>query len=311
MARWRQEEGARQFSGGLGSAANVPGTFKVYDASSENRATIEMRSRLLSSLTGALRNLLQKPAGAKQTRSAGGLVPPESMIFVGNGDFEATGNEFLGYFVSLGGLATSSHVLDAGCGIGRMAVPLTKYLSSGSEYHGFDIVKTGIDWCVENISSRFANFHFTHADVYNKNYNPEGKTLAQDFRFPYEDGAFDFVFLTSVFTHMLPAAVDNYMSEISRVLKPGGTCLITFFLLNEESLRLVKAGKSTLDFKREIEGCLSISRHNPESAIAYKEDVVRALFKAKGLAIAEPIRYGSWCERAHALSYQDIVIAKK
>lgn len=265
--------------------------------------------RFLPDFARALKALFQKPA-AKESKQVGGLVPPESMIFVGNGDFEATGTEFLKYFVDFAGLAPTSYVLDVGCGIGRMAVPLTKYLSTG-EYYGFDIVKSGIDWSVENISSKFPNFHFEHANVYNKNYNPEGRTSAEAFRFPYPAAFFDFAFLTSVFTHMLPAAVDNYMAEISRVLKPGATCLITFFLLNGESLRLIKAGKSTLNFKREIEGCLSISRHNPESAIAYKEDVVRAMFKQHSLEIVEPIRYGFWCQRANGLSYQDIIVAKK
>jgi SAM-dependent methyltransferase len=264
---------------------------------------------LFSSLAGALKTLFRRPAEAK-SKPASGLVPPESMIFVGDGDFEATGSEFLKYFVDFAGLAPSSRVLDVGCGIGRMAAPLTKYLSAG-EYYGFDIVRSGIDWSVENISSKFPNFHFQHANVFNKNYNPDGQTSADVYRFPYSDAFFDFAFLTSVFTHMLPAAVDNYMSEISRVLKPGATCLITFFLLNDESLPLIRSGRSTLNFKREIEGCLSISRHNPESAIAYKEDVVRRMFETHDLDIVGPIRYGSWCERPNGLSYQDIIVAKK
>jgi ubiquinone/menaquinone biosynthesis C-methylase UbiE len=269
--------------------------------------------RFLSDVSDALKKaLFRRPAPAKDAKQPGaaGLVPPESMIFVGDGDFEATGKEFLKYFVEFAGVAPNSRVLDVGCGIGRMAVPLTKYLTSG-EYYGFDIVKSGIDWSVENISSKFPNFHFEHANVYNKNYNPDGRTSAETFVFPYSDAFFDFAFLTSVFTHMLPAAVDNYMSEIARVLKPGASCLITFFLLNDESLRLVKSGRSTLNFKREIEGCLSISRHNPESAIAYKEEIVRGMFDKHDLAIVEPIRFGSWCERENGLSYQDIIVAKK
>ena len=271
-----------------------------------------MRPRFLSNFSDVLKKVLRaKPTSAKERAPGAGLVPPEAMIFVGNGDFEATGSEFLGYFVSLAGLAPSGRVLDVGCGIGRMAAALTRFLSTDGEYQGFDIVKSGIDWSIENISSKYPNFHFTHADIYNKNYNPEGRIPAKDFRFPYSDGFFDFVFLTSVFTHMLPAAVANYMAEIARVLKPGGRCLITFFLLNDESLPLIKAGRSSLNFKREIEGCLSISRHNPESAIAYKEATVRELFKANNLAVSEPIHYGSWCERTNALSYQDIIVATK
>ena len=57
------------------------------------------------------------------------LVPPRRLSFVGAGDFTAIGLEFLRYFQDLGGLRPTDHVLDVGCGIGRMALPLTGYLS--------------------------------------------------------------------------------------------------------------------------------------------------------------------------------------
>lgn len=105
--------------------------------------------------------------------------------------------------------------------------------------------------------SEIQHFHFQHSNVYNKYYNPHGKVRAQDFQFPFDDESLDFVFLTSVFTHMLPSDLENYLSEISRVLKTGGKCLITFFILNEESESLVRSGRSTLDFRYKIEGCLT------------------------------------------------------
>jgi hypothetical protein len=105
--------------------------------------------------------------------------------------------------------------------------------------------------------------------------------------------------------------LENYLSEVSRVLKKGGTCLITFFILNEESIRLVRAGSSSLDFKYEIEGCLTTSETVPENAIAYEEDFVRKQFQKKGLVISQPIHYGSWCNRPEFLTFQDLIIAKK
>ena len=48
------------------------------------------------------------------------------------------------------------------------------------------------------------------------------ETKASEYTFPYEDGEFDVVVLTSVFTHMLPDDVAHYLDEIARVLKPGG-----------------------------------------------------------------------------------------
>ena len=38
---------------------------------------------------------------------------------------------------------------------------------------------------------------------------------------------------------MLSADMENYLKQIARVLKPGGRCLITYFLLNPESAKLM------------------------------------------------------------------------
>jgi protein-L-isoaspartate O-methyltransferase len=53
-------------------------------------------------------------------------APAPESVFVGDGDYRAIGAEYLGHFVRLGGLKPSDRVLDIGCGIGRMAVPLTQ-----------------------------------------------------------------------------------------------------------------------------------------------------------------------------------------
>src|SRR3954470_20703716 len=58
--------------------------------------------------------------------------PPPELRFVGDGDFRAIGAEFLGLFARLGGLRPGDAVIDIGCGIGRMALPLTQYLDPAS-----------------------------------------------------------------------------------------------------------------------------------------------------------------------------------
>ncbi len=103
------------------------------------------------------------------------MIPPRGMIFIGAGDFEQIGKDFRKHFIELGDLQPDDRVLDVGCGIGRMAIPLTSYLSKEGEYWGFDIVKKGIEWCQKRISPKYANFHFLHSDIYNKEYNPKGK----------------------------------------------------------------------------------------------------------------------------------------
>lgn len=241
----------------------------------------------------------------------GPFDPPRRIWFEGSEQFHAIGREFFGYFKELGGLKPGEHVLDVGCGAGRMAIPLMEYLGPQGSYDGFDIVPDGTAWCREAITSRAPNFRFAHSDIYNKSYNPAGKVKASEYRFPYPDATFDFVFLTSVFTHLLPPDLEHYLSEIHRVMKPGGRCLITYFLLTDESRRLLDAGKGTLAFLPETNGYRVVSLEEPESAIAFDQAYIESLYKKLGFREVGPARYGSWCGRAEHLSYQDILVAAK
>lgn len=241
------------------------------------------------------------------------LTPPKR-IFLSYRDFrkfKKVGEEFLHYFIEWGGLKPYERILDVGCGIGRMAVPLTKYLDERGSYEGFDPVADGIKWCEKKISSKYPNFHFQLVDMYNKTYNPKGRYKASEFKFPYESESFDFVFLASVFTHMLPEDMENYFREVTRVLKRGGRCLITFFLLNKESLQLISVRKSMLDFKYEFGTFRTTNPDRPEDAVCYEETFIYGLYEKYGLKIKPPIHYGSWCGRENPLSSQDIIVASK
>lgn len=238
------------------------------------------------------------------------LVPRRSLDFVGGGDFKGPGDEFMRYFVGFAHLAPDASVLDVGCGIGRMARPLTKHLSANGRYEGFDIDARGTDWCTKHISARFPNFKFQVADIYNKMYNPSGTTKPSQYRFPFPDNSFDFVFSTSVFTHMYPRDVETYLAEIARVLKPGGCTLNTFFLDNPESQALVAGGKSALAIQHQMDGFKTVEPLVPEHAIGLPDTFVQNLHASCGLHI-RAIEPGKWCGREKFLSFQDIVVADK
>jgi ubiquinone/menaquinone biosynthesis C-methylase UbiE len=237
-------------------------------------------------------------------------LPPEEMIFP-KGDFVKIGQDFLVHFVKLGHLKPNERVLDVGSGIGRMAIPLTKFLTEEGCYEGFDIVAKGVEWCTQNITQRYPRFRFQLADIYNKQYNPTGREIASSYRFPYDEATFDFAFLTSVFTHMLPQDMENYLSEIARVLKNDGRCLITYFLLNDESLNLTCSGRGNPVFKFDRGTYRIANEDTPEAATAYREDYILSLYAKYGLMMSPPIQYGSWCGRERFLSYQDITVAIK
>jgi glycosyltransferase involved in cell wall biosynthesis/SAM-dependent methyltransferase/predicted O-methyltransferase YrrM len=240
------------------------------------------------------------------------LIAPNSLHSVGSlgsADYVAVGEEFFRYFVDLCELRPDDRVLDVGSGTGQIARPLTRYLKDGS-YEGIDIVAQSVQWCQKTYSSRYPNFHFHFADIYNKVYNPDGKHNASKYRLPFETSSFDFVFLTSVFTHMLRQDMEYYLSEVVRVLKPAKRCLITYFLLSAASWKFIKEGVSHYSFQHELAGCRIESADTPEAVVAYDESSVRGLYAKYRLNITEPILYGTWCKRV-GLSWQDIIIASK
>ncbi len=238
-------------------------------------------------------------------------TPPTRLHFVGGGDFKKQGAAFLVRFKELGKLQPTDQVLDIGSGVGRMAVPLTSYLSSAGRYEGIEIVKDGVDWCNKHIASKQSNFHFSHLNLYNKRYNPEGTLLASALTFPFPDETFDFIFLTSVFTHMFEQDVAHYISEIYRMLKPNGRVYLTIFLLNSTSRSLITTSRSSIDFKPFTDSAMVESHEAPENAIAFDEPVIMAMLAQKGFALEGPIHYGYWSGRADFYDYQDTIIAIK
>lgn len=235
--------------------------------------------------------------------------PPAELIHgIGGGWW--IGERFLKHFRDLCNLQHGETVLDAGCGVGRMAVPLIEYLGPSGHYEGFDIMRVNVDWCRRAIMRRWPNFRFQHADIFNREYNPRGPVLCGEYRFPYPDGTFDFAFLTSVFTHLMPADAVHYLKELGRVLKPGGRCLATFFLLNPESNALVDAGKGSFTLHPQDGVHRVKSIEVPEECIALDESFVAESARIAGLTMDRP-HLGAWCGRDPAFDFQDIVILRK
>jgi SAM-dependent methyltransferase len=234
-------------------------------------------------------------------------VPPAERIFVGDGGFLAVGTEFLRWFVRLGGLTTHERILDIGCGIGRMAVPLTQYLETGC-YEGIDVAFDGIAWCRASVASVYPSFGFTHLDLQHPVYNPKGVARAEDIRLPYPDGAFDFVIMTSVATHLGTAELRAYAPEIRRVMAPGARLFLTAFLLNRPAREGLAAGRGAISFDGGAEGPENqVDPARPGTAVAYDEDFLLSIFLTSGLRRTRPAVYGGWSGRTTpGPSFQDI-----
>lgn len=239
------------------------------------------------------------------------LEPPKRYNYINIGTNDVIGNEFLKYFIELGNLKKDYKVLEVGSGFGRMALPLTKYLNENGSYYGLEIIKDGYNWCNSKFTSKFSNFKFKRIDVINERYNPSGTIEPSNYKFPFSDGSFDFVILTSVFTHMYPKDIQHYLYEISRVLKKGGNCFITYYLINEVSLKNIEKQLGVYNFRYFEDNYRFEDKENQLYQIAFDEKSIRKYYKKSEIEIKEPIHFGSWSGRDDYLSFQDIVVGTK
>jgi SAM-dependent methyltransferase len=270
-------------------------------SSSSRLAAARFRARLVA---GTALDLLEVLTGRGDP-----LAPPRRLLGDDYSEFERIGEEFLGHFVELGGLEPHHRVLDIGCGLGRMAVPLTRYLTTAGSYEGFDVARPEIDWCRRTIGSRHPNFQFRVIDVRNERYNPGGS--AQPTAWPFAGATFDFAFAASVFTHLRPDDASAYIAEAARVLRPGGTLFATFFLLDDETRPLIDRGASYFSFRAATDGPAAADDGEAfEAAVAYDAGWLRGRLDDAGFELAD-LRHGYWSGTDDHLTWQDAIVARR
>jgi SAM-dependent methyltransferase len=239
-----------------------------------------------------------------------GEAPLDIINFAGAGNYVGHGDKFVANLVSLGNLQENQAVLEIGCGIGRIATGLHRRFGERLSYLGFDIVRYGITWCQKHFATRSQRYKFAHSNIYNSFYNPRGRLSPAAYAFPAEAASIDFVFASSVFTHMQPPDVQHYIRESARVLKPGGRVYFTCFILDEESERQVKAGKTSMSFAHQKGDCRVEDVDEPDLAVAYGLPWMEERFRESGLQL-QHVERCSWRGTSHPLFYQDIVIGSR
>ncbi|HZV44469.1 MAG TPA: class I SAM-dependent methyltransferase [Saprospiraceae bacterium] len=239
------------------------------------------------------------------------MAPPRRLIFTGAGHFIRMGKLFLQDFISKKLVKPDSSVLDIGSGIGRIAIPLTSFLEKGL-YEGFDIMKPGIRWCQKKISTRFPHFKFTQVSLANDLYRNSGDAAAQ-FVFPAANDQFDLAIATSVFTHMLPEEVTQYVEEIYRVLKKGGNAYLTFFILNENSLRQMNQGANEFNFQYDHGSYRLLDEKVKSANVAYDEKYLFGQVISPAKFKTTSIEYGTWStlSKGNPIGFQDRVVITK
>jgi SAM-dependent methyltransferase len=234
-------------------------------------------------------------------------------------EYALTGYEFSLYLKILAGLKSYHNVLEVGCGCGRVAGFLLGTIKDPGSYDGFDVVPALIEDATRRLAPFNDRFHFRTFDIYNKFYNPSESALkAGSFVFPYPENHYDIVFLVSVFTHIMPQGLKNYIQQISTVLKSGGKCLSTFFLLSNMPGEgdLWKTEKITQELTRmpleeDNEFFKVKNPERPEDMIAFDLPYIDKLFLSAQMQRESEPYYGLWSGNPQFISYQDLVVYKK
>jgi SAM-dependent methyltransferase len=242
------------------------------------------------------------------TRKTNPHLPPLRLQVAGAGDFQKTGEHLAKMLVEIGGLQPNDRVLDIGCGVGRVAIPLTRYLLPTATYDGFDVMQRAIRWCRRHITPGHPHFRFHHVDLRNSEYSQRGQPASR-FRFPFPDASFDFVFATSVFTHLVADETRQYLTESARALRHGGRLLATFFLLNDLSKANMPA-RAPYAFPFVSGSMRLLDPDNPGVGVAFEETYVADLIRDAGLTI-ERVEYGLWSGRPDSVTFQDVVVCRR
>ena len=196
------------------------------------------------------------------------------------------------------GLHPEHTVLDLGCGLGRVALPLTQYLTGS--YFGLDINLSGVAWCHENITQVYPSFQFAVINARNDNYGHGGE-LGQDrlenSSIPIPpDLKFDFVFAYSLFTHLDWPETLFYLNFVGERLNPGGIFLSTWFLINDDASCQMSSGGAYYDF--DVDGAgpsfFLRDRQAGPGPVAHAEDALLSAAAAVGLSRIGDIIYSGW-----------------
>jgi ubiquinone/menaquinone biosynthesis C-methylase UbiE len=129
------------------------------------------------------------------------------------GHYAAMGNIQLNILKTVG-LKSGMSIFDLGCGSGRLANAISK---SGLNvtYVGTDLVQTMLDYAALKSPKEYRFL------------------LHHDLTVPLPDTSVDMTSAFSVFTHLLHHESYIYLEEFHRVLKPGGTVVLSFLEFSE------------------------------------------------------------------------------
>jgi SAM-dependent methyltransferase len=211
-------------------------------------------------------------------------------------------------------------ICDIGCGTGLLAIASEPFIGRGGKYTGIDVMKNDIAFCRSHYLS--SSFEFIHFDLSNAAYAPAQKDVKSEW--PVDSESFDLATALSVWTHLNEEDALFYFKEISRILKPRGKAIVTFFLLDEAYKRGLE-DRSTMEgrFHMTLQSTWVFDQPSygsdawlhpkwarvPEEAIGVTEFGLDRLISSSGMKLIE-LHPGNWKE-VPGVFFQDILVLQK
>lgn len=179
-------------------------------------------------------------------------------------------------------------VVDIGCGCGRKTLTLKLYSAQGGSrftgtYLGIDIDEEMLAYCAKAFPPpqfRFAQTSHV-STTYSGHSAVDPKAINYYYRIDAADESKDFVFSSSLFTHLLEKEMLNYIEESFRILKKGKYMRMNFFALEN----VTKGGRWT--FEHPLGNAWVESLRYPEAAVAYPESFLMECTKKTGFSHSE------------------------
>jgi SAM-dependent methyltransferase len=240
-----------------------------------------------------------------------GPMPPTELRVRVAGDadadfFRADGQRNFAEFASAierhGGFARARRLLDWGCGCGRVTA---HFLADGriQEVYGSDVDGEAVAWC----AGALPRGHFRQTGLFPP--------------LPFPAAHFDVVIAFSVFTHLNRGLQEKWLSEMRRILSPGGLLLATVH--GEFAALFTFPDRVPADFRRRVFARLGARAIIPAGIEDSIEDraldgiapkgYYRGVFQSKRYTVQEWSRYLPVLEyrEAGAGNFQDLVVLRR
>lgn len=189
---------------------------------------------------------------------------------------------------------STSVVLDWGVGCGRIGRHIPDVLQDG--FVGVDVDPINIAWCRENLP--FGQY----------------KVVATRGALPLSSDSVDLIYSHSVLTHLDEVHQDHWLSELARVLKPGGIMILTVHGMHSNAIVAAWAqtrslwdlymSKGFIDAPQGNPDIQDVTPHNYYRDVAHTPEYILRHWPERGVEVLDIMPGGLG-------PYQDVVVCTK